>query len=111
MASAKLKINPARLPETLLPPTLPMRVDPPRAIIDKDSADERDERTNGFRLTSYDRKKQGFGKMWTYQEESELLAMKKSGDTEEEMAEKLGRSIWSVRARLSRIQSSGRIVE
>jgi len=111
MANARVKINPARLPEPLLPPTLPMRVDPPRAILDNDSADERDARTNGFRLTSYDRKKQGFGRAWTYQEEEELLALRKSGDTVEEIAEKLDRTMWSVKARLSRIQSSGRIVE
>ena len=112
MANAKIRINPARLPKPLLPPSMPRRIDIHREFNGVVyTEDEIEKRTAGLRLTRYERKNRGFGKTWTYQEEARLIKLWASGATIEEITEKMGRSYWSVKGRINKIRSSGRIVE
>ena len=105
-----MKVDPTRLPKPPLPPTLPHRERVP-CRYNEHSEEEMEERTIGLKLTRTNRKKQGFGKIWTYEEETELLEQQAKGVPIEKIAESMGRTTWSVKARLGKIKNSGRIVE
>ena len=112
MAYAKLKVDPSKLPIPPLPPTLPCRVDPPSGLgYEQYTQDEKDCRTAALRLTRDDRKKHGFGKQWTYEEESAMLDLLQNGNTVEETARILGRTVQAIKGRQAHIRTSGRICE
>ena len=111
MRVANIKINPEKLPKPLLPPSMPCKIDIPSSYGRYGDSDMAERIGGGPMVETWERKDRGNGKMWTYQEEAELLEMHKKGKPIAEIAQALGRTEWSIKGRLVKIRSGGRIVE